>query len=239
MVAGFSYAQTGNVKEILFNKLIEKYRDTKEMSAVLEMNMSMMGTIMKMPMKIWMKGDKFRLDASMSIPGMDKPVNQITLTDGNSVIVYSDLNNTIMTADLTKLPEEARKMALKQSSGNAMVFDVELFNKVKDVLKVEESTRNGKKVYLLVLDNIDAIRSSFSVPAGSQMPFKKMVYIIDSITLLPLRMEIYGDAETPGLWMDVIEVNFSGVSDDIFKVSFPKDAKKVDMTDSLKGMISK
>lgn len=245
LVTGIVFAQqvpqTQNPIDVLMNKLIEKYKDVKEMSAVIEMNMSMMGMNMKMPMKLWMKGDLFRMDMTMSVPGIDKPMEQIMLSDGKTISTYTNISNTVTVIDLAKLPEDARKK-IKQSYNNSMGFDAQIFEKIKEQVKLEETMKNGKKVYLITIDDIEAIKKCLNMPgAETQMPItmKKLVYSIDYNTLVPVRMEIYTESETPGMWIDFIELKTQGVPDSIFNVSFPADAKKMDMTESVKGMLSK
>jgi hypothetical protein len=38
------------------------------------------------------------------------------------------------------------------------------------------------------------------------------------------------------MWIDFIDVKIGGVPDSIFDVKFPQDAKKIDMTDSIKNL---
>ncbi|MCM8788612.1 MAG: hypothetical protein NC907_02350 [Candidatus Omnitrophica bacterium] len=236
----FLWSQTESVKDVFSKRIIEKYKDISEVSAVVEMNMSMMGTTMKMPMKMWVKGKMFRMDVSMTVPGADKNMEQITISDGNNVSTYNNLNNTIMVIDINKLPEETKKIIKNQYAAKSVGFDLEIFEKIKDQIKVEETVRNGRKAYLITVDNIDAIKNSLNMPSSaSQIPFKKLLYIIDFDSLLPLKMEIYADGETPGMWMDFIEIKTSGVPDSVFDVKFPPDAKKMDMTESVKGMLLK
>jgi len=238
-VAGIVCAQTESPRDILIKGITEKFQDVKEMSAVVEMNMSMMGVNMKMPVKMWMKGNLIRMDSSMSIPGTDKNMEQITVSDGKTISIYNSLNNTVMVIDLNKLPEDMRKMVMNQT-GQHMGFDPEVFNKIKDLLKVEEKTRNNRKIYFITADNVDAIRASLKMPpAASQIPFKKLIYMIDYETLFPIRVEVYTESETPGMWMDFIEMKISGVPDAVFNVKFPENANKIDITDSVKSSLSK
>ncbi|MCM8822399.1 MAG: hypothetical protein NC831_06250 [Candidatus Omnitrophica bacterium] len=237
---GILWSQAESVKDVFSKRIIEKYRDVNEMSAVVEMNMSMMGTTMKMPMKVWVKGKNFRMDMSMVVPGADKNMEQITISDGNTVSTYNNLNNTIMTIDMNKLPEETKKIIKNQYATKSMGFDLEMFEKIKDQIKVEETVRNGRNAYLITVDNIDAIKNTLNMPSSSsQVPFKKLLYIIDCDSLLPVKMEIYADGETPGLWMDFIEIKTSGVPDSIFNVKFPPDARKMDITETVKGTLVK
>jgi len=239
-VAGFAtgmiFAQVESPKDVLIKRITEKYKDIKEMSATMEINMSMMGTTMKMPMKIWTKGVLERVDVSMVIPGTEQKMESTTINDGKIVTTYNNLNNTIMTIDLDKLPEEL-KNKVKQSTGSTAGFDAELFNKIKDQIVVEEANKNGKKVYLITVKNIEAIKNSLNMPAGNvTIPFKKILYWFDYESLNPLKMEFFTESDTPGMWIDVLEIK-TFVPDGIFKVSFPPDAKKIDMTDSVKGVL--
>jgi len=236
LVTGMIFAQNESPKDVLMKRLAEKYKNIQEMSATLEMNMSMMGTTMKMPMKVWTKNGLTRLDASMVIPGSEQKMESTTINDGKTVTTYNNLNNTIMTIDLDKLPEEL-KNKVKQSTASPAGFDAELFNKIKNQIVVEETNKNGKKVYLITVKNIEAIKNSLNMPAGNApLPFKKILYWIDYESLNPLKMEFFAESDTPGMWIDVLEIKTS-VPDGIFKVSFPPDAKKIDMTDSVKGVL--
>lgn len=239
-VAGFAtgmlFAQVESPKDVLIKRITEKYKDIKEMSATIEINMSMMGTTMKMPMKVWTKNGLTRVDASMVIPGSEQKMESITLNDGKTITTYNNLNNTIMTINLDKLPEDL-KNKVQQSTNAPVGFDADLFNKIKDQIVVEETNKNGKKVYLITVKDIEAIKSSLNMPAGNTpLPFKKIFYWIDYESLNPLKMEFFAESETSGMWIDFLEMKTS-VPDNIFKVSFPPDAKKIDMTDSAKGLL--
>ncbi|MCM8817755.1 MAG: hypothetical protein NC913_09675, partial [Candidatus Omnitrophica bacterium] len=195
---------------------------------------------MQLPMKMWMKGNQVRMDVSMMVPGTDKTMEQITISDGNTISTYNSLNNTIMVIDLNKLPEEIRKMAKNQYAAKSMGFDMEMFGKIKDCLKVDEITRNDRKLYLITLDDINAIKNSLNLPLSTERsPFKKLVYAIDYNTLLPVKMEVYTEGDTPGMWMDFIELKTSGVQDSVFNVKFPSDAKRMDITDSVRSSLGK
>ncbi|MCX7704872.1 MAG: DUF4412 domain-containing protein, partial [bacterium] len=83
MVSGILFAQTENPKDVLFKRLTEKHSNVNEMSAIIDLNMSMFGATMKMPIKMWMKGNLFRMDTSMEVPGTDKIMQQTIIGDGN------------------------------------------------------------------------------------------------------------------------------------------------------------
>lgn len=239
LVVAAVYGQGETAKDILLKKIVEKYKDVNEMSVVVDMSMSMMGTSVKMPMKMWMKGNYFRADASMAIPGTDQTAEQITISDGNTISTYNSLTKSIMVVDLTKLPEETRKRIRNQYLTRGAI-DAETLNQIKEFIRVEESTRNDRKIYLITIENFEAIRNVLKMPpAPSQIPFKKLVYMIDYESLFPLRMEVYTEGETPEMVMDFIEIKTTGVSDSIFNVKFPADAKKMDITETVKGMLAK
>lgn len=238
ITCSFLFAQSVDIKENFFQKIIDKYRDVKEMSASLEINMSMMGSIMKMPMKIWIKGDKSRMDFSISIPGQTEPMQQIVLNNSKSISMYNNLNNTIMTMDLTKIPEDTKKK-ISRSNNFILWSDTELLNRIKSETTVEETSKNGKNVYLITVKNLEAIQNSFNFPTDASAVFKKMIYWVDQENLIPVKMELYVDANTPGIWIDFFDIKIVGVPDNIFDVKFPADAKKIDMTDSLKDFLPK
>lgn len=239
LMAGVLLAQTESPKDALLNKLVEKYKNVNEISVVMEMNMSMMGSTMKVPIKLWTKGGLARADSSVQVPGVEQKMEQIMLNDGKTISMYSSMNNTIMTIDLSKLPDEIKSKMNRGTTNPAL--DVEILNKIKDKINVEETTRGGKKLYLITINDIESIKSALNMPAGNlqpggQLPFKKIVYMIDFETLLPVKLEIYADGDTPGMWIDFIDVKIGGVPDSIFDVKFPQDAKKIDMTDSIKNL---
>ncbi|HOQ81996.1 MAG TPA: hypothetical protein PLL89_02925 [bacterium] len=236
--SGFLFAQNLGLKESFFQKITSKYGDVKELSANFEMNMSVMGTSMKMPMKMWVKGNKLRVDATTHMPGMDQAMQITTLLNDKNLITYNSFNNTIMTVNLSDFSDEIKK---KLWSNNNFIFgsDIEIWKKIKDKVTVEEVNKDGKKFYLITVANLEAIQNSMNIPVNTPMLFKKLLYWLDYESLMPVKMELYGETETPGMWIDFLEIKMSGVPDSIFDVKFPDNAKKMDMTEAFKGMLPK
>lgn len=74
--------------------------------------------------------------------------------------------------------------------------------KIKDKVTVEEVNKDGKKFYLITVANLEAIQNSMNIPVNTPMLFKKLLYWLDYESLMPVKMELYGETETPGMWID-------------------------------------
>ncbi len=226
-------------KEELFTNMAAKYPGTAEMSGKFEISMPMMGSIMKMPATFWKKGDRMRMDMTITQPGMPKPMEMVMLMDSEKIIQYQKMMNMVITIDLTKLPAEMREqMKKKQMFG----MDKDTMNNFKDMLdkiEVTEKTRDGKNFYLITVNDLEKITNMVSMPGGQQAPqqmFKKMLVWVCTDSLFYDKMEIYGEADTPAMWIDFLEFKTESVPDSVFNLDIPKDAKVMDMTDMIKNM---
>ncbi|MCM8830152.1 MAG: hypothetical protein NC824_04055, partial [Candidatus Omnitrophica bacterium] len=149
----FFSAQAEVNKEEFFIRMSQKYSGLDSVIARYVINMPMMGNIMKMPVNFWQKGNKMRMDMTMSQPGMPQPMEQSILMDGQKIIQYQKMLNTVMTIDLNKLPENMKQHLGKQ--GFMMNSDaITYLSKSFDKLTVEEKIRNGKQFYLITITDI-------------------------------------------------------------------------------------
>jgi outer membrane lipoprotein-sorting protein len=226
-------------KEEFFTRISQKYEGLQEISGKYEINMPMMGSIMKIPASFWKKGDKMRMDMTISQPGMPKPMEQSVLMDGEKITQYQKAFNTVMTIDLNKLPPEMKAQMKKQQM---FMMDAGTMNNYKNMLDsvdVEEKVRDGKNFYLVTVKDIDKTGGMFSMPGGQQSPqqmFKKSLMWIHRDSLLPGKMELYGEGDTPGIWIDFLDLKTDSIPASIFKLAIPADAKTMDITDMVKNM---
>lgn len=226
-------------KEEFFTRISQKYEGLQEISGKYEINMPMMGSIMKIPASFWKKGDKMRMDMTISQPGMPKPMEQSILMDGEKITQYQKAFNTVMTIDLNKLPPEMKAQMKKQQM---FMMDAGTMNNYKNMLDsvdVEEKVRDGKNFYLVTVKDIDKTGGMFSMPGGQQSPqqmFKKSLMWIHKDSLLPGKMELYGEGDTPGIWIDFLDLKTDSIPASIFKLAIPADAKTMDITDMVKNM---
>jgi len=226
-------------KEEFFTRISQKYEGLQEISGKYEINMPMMGSIMKIPASFWKKGDKMRMDMTISQPGMPKPMEQSVLMDGEKITQYQKAFNTVMTIDLNKLPPEMKAQMKKQQM---FMMDAGTMNNYKNMLDsvdVEEKVRDGKNFYLVTVKDIDKTGGMFSMPGGQQSPqqmFKKSLMWIHKDSLLPGKMELYGEGDTPGIWIDFLDLKTDSIPASIFKLAIPADAKTMDITDMVKNM---
>ena len=234
--AGLLQAQPVADRAGFLKGMQEKQASMKNISGSFEMGISMMGSAMKIPGKFWQKDEKIRMDMDIRMPGMETSMEQIMIMDGKKMLQYQKMMNTVITVDMTKMPEEIRK-AMKQSS---LVGGKDTFSgmeKIADEVEIEETSRNGKKCFLLTLNDISKL--SGMTPLGMANPgqmFKKLLIWIDRETLLPALVQIFGESETPGMWIEFKDIKTSDIGEDIFKAAFPADAKQIDMTDAVMKM---
>lgn len=226
-------------KEEFFTRMAQKYVGMQEVSGKYEMNMLMMGSVMKIPATFWKKGDKMRMDMVISQPGMPKPMEQVILMDGEKIIQYQKMFNTVMTIDLSKLPAEMREQ-MKQKQ--MFMLDANTMNNFKtmlDKVEVAEKVRDGKNFYLITINDLEKIGEMISMPGGqqnTQQLFKKSLMWIHQDSLFPEKVELYGDSDTPGIWIDFLELKTDSVNASVFNFDIPKDAKVMDITDMVKNM---
>ncbi|MCM8762088.1 MAG: hypothetical protein NC905_00110 [Candidatus Omnitrophica bacterium] len=225
-------------KEELFIRMSQQYSGLDSISAKYVINMPMMGNIMKMPVNLWHKGNKMRMDMTMSQPGMPQPMEQSMLMDGQKIIQYQKMLNTVMTIDLNKLPENMRQQMGKQQVFMMNSDAINQISKSLDKLTVEERVRDGKEFYLITVTDIAGMEnfSSGMGIQGNQNMFKKILVWINPSSLFPEKIELYGETSTPAMWIDVLDIKTDIIPDSIFKLDIPADAKYIDMTESVKAM---
>ncbi|HPP66625.1 MAG TPA: hypothetical protein PKX05_01775 [bacterium] len=236
VICNFLFAQDIDVKEAFFQKFASRYADVSAVSATLEINMSIADSVIKIPMSMWIKDNRIRLDASIPTVGKNESAQQIILLNNNIISVYNNLKNTIMTVDLDRLSNNSKKKPMNKKS-LILTADTELLNKIKENVDVKETMKNDKKFYLLTMD-FDTIINNLNIKKNKPMFFKKLVYRVDYETLIPVTLELYGDTDTPGIWINFIEIKTEDVSDSVFDIKFPDDVKKIDITDSIKGILT-
>lgn len=226
-------------KEEIFARMAQKYSGVECVSGTYEINMPMMGNIMKIPVNFYQKGNKMRMDMTVNQPGMPQPMEQSMLIDGQKIVQYQKMLNTVMTIDLNKLPENMRQQIGKQQGGFMMNSDAinHLFKSL-DKLTVEEKRKDGKSFYLITVTDIAGMEN---IPSGMGMQgqsniFKKAFLWINQSSLLPEKVELYGEADTPAMWIDILDIKTESIPDSIFKLDIPSDAKYIDMTESVKAM---
>lgn len=174
----------------------------------------------------------------MSMPGVPSSMEQVIMMDSKQLIQYQKMINTVMTADLTKMSEEVRKKIREnQSSMLGWEESISILKKIEDNVEIEEKNRDGKKFYLLTVKDFNKLQNMPSIGGNnSKQMFKKMLLWVDYDSLLPVKMEIYGEAETAGISIDFLELKTGKVSDDVFNIKFPEDAKYMDITDMVNNM---
>jgi len=231
-------AQPVEQKAIFFKRLAEKQAELQEISGRFEINMNIMGNNMRIPVKFWNKSEKMRMDIDMSMPGMPSSMEQVIILDSKQLIQYQKMINTVMTADLTRMSEEVRKKIREnQSSMFGWEESISILKKIEDNVEIEEKNRDGKKFYLLTVKDFNKLQNMPSIGGNnSKQMFKKMLLWVDYDSLLPVKMEIYGEAETPGISINFLELKTGKVSDEVFNIKFPEDAKYMDITDMVNNM---
>jgi len=233
----FLHAQAVEDKNAFLTRLMEKQNVFKEASGKLEINMNMMGSNMKIPVKFWTKDEKMRMDMEISMPGMAAPMEQVMLIDGKQMIQYQKMLNTVMTADLTKMPADVRKMV---SENQTSIFggreSIAAMKTMIDEIDIEEKSIDGRKFYVITVKDINKLGKISPAGLNTGNFFKKLLFRIDHATFLPAKIELYGDSETPGMWIDFLEFKTEKVSEEVFNPKFPEDAKQMDITEMVKNM---
>lgn len=231
-------AQAVEDKAAFLKRLEEKNSSLEEFSGRFEINIAMMGSNMKMPINFWKKGEKMRMDMEMSMPGMPAPMEQVMVMDSKRLIQYQKAINTVITADLTEMSDDMRKQIRRnQASFFGGAESISEMKKIEDEIEIEQRRRDGKNFYLITVKDLNKLGGMNSV-GGVNAPqmFGRLLFWIDSNSLLPAKMEFYGEAEAPGMWIDFIEIKPGSVPDKTFDIAIPEDAKVLDMTDSIKNM---
>ncbi len=238
MTASLLYARPVEDKEAFFEKLAEGYSCLEEVRGDIEIGMDMMGTELTVPMKFWTKPGKMRMDMKMTVPGMSVPMEQIMVIDSQRMLQYHKMMNTVMTADLTSMPSEiAEKISMTHSSMLGRPDSVSELKEMEDSIDVEERSRDGKKFYLITIRDLDKL-GDFSSMGGVNSPnvFGRLLLWIDYDLVVPVRVEFFGEAESPGMWVDFKEIKIEEIPDEVFNPVFPADVKHVDITDMIQGM---
>lgn len=226
----FSAQAELNKKEVL-TRIGQRYSGIEGISGKYEVSMSTMGDVMKMPVNFWQKGKKLKMDMSMNRPGMPEPMEMSILIDGDKVIQYQKMMNTVITIDINKLPENMRQQ-MKQQQG-FMMNDavVNQLYQVLDKVTIEEKTKGGKAYYLITVNDLSTmgnVASSVGMQ-GNQDMFKKMLMWVNTVSLFPEKIEFLKDTDTPGMWVDILNINTAPFSDSVFKLDIPADAKYMEM----------
>jgi outer membrane lipoprotein-sorting protein len=222
-------------KDAFFTKLEEKHSEFNEINGQFEISMKLFGTDMVIPVNFWQKNKKVRMDFKITMAGMPFPMEQTMLIDENRLVQYHSMLNTVMTADLTKMPDKIRE-AINRNHISMLggKENISALNKIKDEIEIVEKKKDGKRYYVLTLKDMGKIGGAPPI-MGQLNPtklFKEMVCWIDADTFLYSKIEIYSDKpETSCLVVDIIKLDSAKVSDDIFMVNFPEDAKQKDITE--------
>jgi len=237
LAAVFARAEVN--KEELFMRIANQYTGQQDVSGKYEINMPMMGTIMKIPVTFWKKDSKMRMDMKISNPGMPQPMESVMLIDSDKMIQYQKSFNTVIKIDMSGMPADIKnKMSQQQSFFMLDANTINNFSQIADQLEVEEETKDGKNFYLITVRDID--KMGFSSASGAQMPgqfFKKSLIWLNQSTLLPEKMELYGEGTTPGMWIDFLEIKTDAIDNSVFNVNIPADAKVMDMTEATQKMM--
>lgn len=224
-------------KAELFTRMAQKYQGMEDISGKFEIGMPIMG--MKLPGTFWKKGDRMRMDMTITQPGMSKSMEQVILIDSQKILQYQKMTNTVITIDINKLPAEMREQMKKIQVPGINEDMMKNFIPIIDKIKVDENTRDGKNFYLITVNDMEKIGNIASLPGGQQAPqqlFKKMLIWVRSDSLLWEKIEVFGESDTPAMWIDVIEFKTDSVPDSIFNFEIPTDAKVMDMTDMFKNI---
>ncbi len=227
-------------REELFMRIANQYTGQQEVSGKYEINMLMMGTTMKIPVRFWKKYDKMRMDMEISNPAMPQPMESVILIDSDKVIQYQKTFNTVTRIDMSKMPYEIKnKMSQQQSFFMLDANTINNFRQIVDQLEVEEKIRDGKNFYLITVRDMDKMGNFASMYGGqnAQQFFKKSLLWLNQSTLLPEKMEFYGEGSTPGMWIDFLEIKTGAVDNSVFNINIPADAKVMDMTEAMKNMM--
>jgi len=225
-------------REELFMRIANQYTGQQEISGKYEINMPMMGSMMKIPVRFWKKYDRMRMDMEQSFPGMPQPMESVMLIDTDKMILYQKALNTVTTVDMSKLPYDIKnKISQQQSFFMLDANTINNFSQIADQIEVEEQQKDGKNFYLITVRDLDKM-GNFSSMGGMQAPglFKKSLLWMNRNTLLPEKMEFFGEGTTPGMWIDFLEIKMGAVDNSVFNFNIPADAKVMDMTEAMKKM---
>ncbi|MBN1445014.1 MAG: hypothetical protein JW957_02765 [Candidatus Omnitrophica bacterium] len=229
-------------REELFMRIANQYGGQQEVSGEYEINMLMMGATMKIPVRFWKKHDRMRMDMEISGPGMPQPMESVMVIDSEKMIQYQKALNTVIKVDMSGMSSDIKnKMSRQQSFFMPDANTVENFRQIMDQLEVEEKTKDGKNFYLITVRDIDKMGNFTSMYGGqgTQQFFKKSLLWLNQSTLFPEKMEFYGEGNTPGMWIDFLEIKTDTIDSSVFNLNIPSDAKVMDMTEAMKSMMGK
>ena len=227
-------------REELFMRIANQYTGQQEVSGKYEISMPMMGTMMKIPVRFWKNDDRMRMDMEISSPGMPQPMESVMLIDNNKMIQYQKALNTVISVDMSKMSYEMKnKISQQQSFFMLDANTINNFRQIVDQIEVEEKTRDGKNFYLITVRDIDKMGNLASMYGGqnAQQFFKKSLLWLNTDTLLPEKMEFYGEGSAPGMWIDFLEIKTEAIDNSVFNINIPADAKVMDMTEAMKKMM--
>lgn len=230
LIFAFSIFAQDKSEEIL-KKLSENCKNLDSVYYEMEMNVSMIGNVMKSLSKVWIKGDKYKMISTMPFPGYEKPIETVVVFDGKKMYQFTEMTNIVNVIDIEKMPKEIKEK-FKNSQKENLNFGMGNvdFSEIKDI-KIEEKEIKGKKVFCAEIKDV----SKLVKPVGSQkIPpiFKKIILYINSENYYPEKVEFYGEAENPGMWIEFKNIEKKEIPSEIFKFEIPKDAKVLDMTEN-------
>jgi len=233
----FANAQVGNKEEIL-NKVADVYKGSNNLSGNIEIGMLMMGSTMKIPGKFWKSGEKFRMEMKITQPGMPKPMEQIIVFDGKTMWQFQKTMNMVTVIDFSKLPEEMQNKIKNQQNFFGLNEDFsKKISEMGDKWELSTKIKNGKKFYVFAVSDFADIAGNLPMKSGQNMQlFKKMLLWISPVSYYVHRIEMYGESEEPGMWIEFRNLNTASISPSLFKFKIPKDAKVMNMTEMMKKM---
>ena len=236
----FVNAQVGNKEEIL-NKVADVYKGSSDISGDIEIGMLMMGSTMEIPGKFWKSGEKFRMEMKITAPNMPQPMEQIIVSDGKTMWQFQKTMNMVTVIDFTKLPEEMRNKIKNQQNFFGLNENFgKKASEMGDKWEFSTKIKNGKEFYVFEINDFADIAGNLPMKTGQNMQlFKKMLLWIEPASYYVHRIEIYGESEEPGMWIEFRNLNTASISPSLFKFEIPKDAKVMDMTEMMMKMTEK
>jgi len=227
-------------KEEILKKITEKYASIKNLSGEIEINMSIVGNIMKIPAKFWKSGKKFRMEMKMEQPGMPQPMEQIMIFDGTKMWQYQKTINLVTVIDFSKMPGKIKEEFEKHQSFAGMDERMcKIISQTAEDISLTEKEKNGKKFYVLEVKNLKDISKQIPLQSQQKMQFFKKILIWVNPDYYIEKIEMYGEAEEPGMWIEFKNLKEEEINPSLFKFEIPKDAKVMDMTDMMIEMMKK
>ncbi len=227
-------------KEEILKKITEKYASIKNLSGEIEINMSVMGNIMKIPAKFWKSGKKFRMEMKMEQPGMPQPMEQIMIFDGTKMWQYQKTINVVTVIDFSKMPDKIKKEFEKCQSFTGMDERMyKIISQTAEDISLTEKERNGKKFYVLEIKNLTDISKQLPFQSQQKMQFFKKILIWVNPDYYIKKIEMYGEAKEPGMWIEFKNLREEEINPSLFKFKVPEGAKVMDMTEMMIEMMKK